>query len=257
MTAREFIPREHGAWAMWIVPMLSAALVTRFSFVFVVLFVCFTLLYIVHHPVVAMIKRKSIEGWKEVAALAIPGILLGSALVIFGGLPWLLVFGAVEAVVFSVSIKSFVSRDQRSFASELITVAALTLSAPAAYYTISGTLGVKAALLYALNFLFFASSVFYVKLKIESLRSKGTWRGEARKALYMMIAYHVFLVVALLAAAVLGIISGWVLAGFVPVIIQVSAGTLSRGTKMNFTRLGIALVVQSVIFLSAVGMFLR
>lgn len=260
MTVREFMPREHGAWAMWIVPMLSAAIITSFSLDFFLLFACFTLLYIVHHPVVLMVKRKSFlkgEGTKSVAALALPAFLLGVALVAFAGRVWLLLFGAVETAIFVFSIKAFLDREQRSFLNELTVAAALTLSAPAAYYAITGLLDLKAVVLYALNFLFFGSSVFYVKMRIEFLRTKGIWKDKAGKARIMMLVYHLLLIVIILSAGISGVVNLWVLVGFVPVLIQVAAGTFSKETRMNFTGLGVALIVQSVIFLGAVGLFLR
>ena len=260
MTIREFVPREHGAWAMWIVPMLSAAIVTRFSADFFLLFVCFALLYIVHHPVVLMLKRKSIADTKDmkwVIAVALPAVLLGIALVWFGDLVWLLFFGAAEIAIFTFSVKSFLDREQRSIINELTVVAALTLSGPAAYYAITGKLGSMAITLFALNFLFFGSSVFYVKMRIEFLRLKGAWQGEAKKARVMMIAYHMFLVMAVASAAFFGIMSIWILLGFVPMLVQVIVGTLWGKTKMNFTRLGIALVAQSAIFLGVIAVFLR
>ncbi len=260
MTIREFVPREHGAWAMWIVPMLSAAIVTQFSASFFLLFVCFALLYTVHHPIVMMLKRKSIadpRDLKQVIAVAMPAVLLGIALVWFGGLVWLLLFGIAEIAIFTFSVKSFLDREQRSVFNELAVVAALTLSAPAAFYAITGKLGPTAIILYALNFLFFGSSVFYVKMRIEFLRFKGAWTGEARKARAMVIAYHLFLVLAVASAAFYGIMSIWILLGFVPMLVQVMIGTLSGKTKVSFARLGFALVGQSAIFLVVIGAFLR
>ncbi len=260
MTFREFIPREHGAWAMWIVPMLSAAIVTRFSLSFILLFVCFALLYTVHHPVVMMLKRKSIADpleVKQVISVAVPAVLLGIGLVWLGDLVWLLLFGAAEIAIFTFSVKSFLDREQRSIFSELTVVAALTLSAPAAYYSITGKLGSTAIILYALNFLFFGSSVFYVKMRIDFLRFKGVWTGEARKARAMVIVYHVILVLAVATAALFSVVSIWILLGFVPMLVQVVIGTLWGKTKMNFTRLGFALVAQSAIFLGVIAVFLR
>ncbi len=260
MTLKEFIPREHGAWAMWIVPMLSAALVAGFSARFLALFFSFAALYVVHHPVLLMIRRRRIPDMKEggpVAALALPALAVGFALVFPGGRLWLLVFGAAEAVFFIFSIKSFLDREQRSFSNEIEIVAALTLTAPAAYYAITGRLDLTAAALFALNFLFFTSSVFYVKMRIEFLKKKGAWKGGARKALVMTIFYHLFLLALVIAAAEDGVVSPWIILGFVPSLAQVAAGVFAREARMNFTRLGIALVVQSAVFLAVTGIFLR
>lgn len=245
---------------MWIVPMISAAVVSRFSPSFFAFLVCFGLLYVVHHPIVLMMKGRKPADTKElrqVGLLAVPALLMGLALIIIEGRTWLLLFGIVEAAVFGLSVKSYLDRDQRSFFNELTIVAALTLTAPAAYYVVAGTLDVNAFLLYLYNFLFFGSSVFYVKMKIEILRSKGEWNGNARHAFAKTIAYHISLVAIVLAIGIMGIASAWVLLAFVPMLIQVVVGSLSGKMKMNFKRLGFALVAQSVVFLIVVGLFMK
>ncbi len=260
MTLREFIPKEHGAWAMWIVPMLSAAIATRFSGWFFDFFLAFALLYVVHHPIVRIVKRKKPPDrneFRQVAGLALPAFLMGLAPVILAGRLWLIVFGAIEILLFTVSVRTFLDREQRSFINELEIVAALTLTAPAAYYIVSGELNSIAAELFLMNFLFFGSSVFYVKMRIEFLKNKGKWEGEAKKALAMTVGYHVFLVAILISAAVLNLFSPWLLVGFIPVLVQVIGGTFSAKTKMSFSRLGVALVLESVVFLGVLGIFFR
>lgn len=259
MTLRDFIPREHGAWAMWIVPMLSAALVTRFSISFLMLSISFALLYVVHHPIVMMVRKKMVVEGKDVGwaiLIALPAVVLGLCLVIIWGRVWLLLFGAAEFGIFLSSIKAFVDRDQRSFRNEMTVVTALTLSAPIAYYTITGTLGTRGVLLYFLNFLFFGSSVFYVKSRIEYLREKGHWKGQARKALMMMIVYHLLLIAVIFAATATSLMSPWIALAFGPMLVQVVAGSLSKETAMNFKRLGMALVGQSAAFLAVLALFL-
>ncbi len=260
MTLKEFIPREHGAWAMWIVPMLSGAIATRFSGWFFDFFLAFALLYIVHHPIVRIVKRKKTPDWSEfrqVAGLALPAFLMGVAPVVLAGRVWLIVFGVAELVLFTLSVKNFLDREQRSFINELAIVAALTLTAPAAYYVVSGELNSRAAELFLVNFLFFGSSVFYVKMRIEFLKSKGKWEGEAKKALAMSLVYHLFLVAILIWAAALNLLNPWLLLGFIPMLVQVIGGTLSAKTKMSFSRLGVALVFESVVFLGVLGVFFR
>ncbi len=260
MKIKELIPREHGAWAMWIVPMLSAALVTHFSASFFILFICFALLYIVHHPIVTIAKRnwKWQEGEKwSVALISLPAILLGAGLLVCFGLPWLLLFGIMEFGLFLFSVRTYLTREQRTFFNELTIVAALTLSGPAAYYSITHVLDAKALALYLLNFLFFGSSVFYVKMRIELLRTKGVWAGSAAEARNMAVIYHILLTAAVILTVIRYHPDILLFAGFVPMLVQVAAGLFSKRARVNFTRLGVALVVQSAVFLLAVGFFLR
>ncbi len=245
---------------MWIVPMLAAALVTRFSVTFFILLTSFALLYVVHHPIVMMVRRKLVVEGKavvEIVLVTLLAVVLGLYLVIIFDRVWLLLYGAAEAGIFLSSVKAFVDKDQRSFRNELAVVAALTLTGPAAYYTITDRLGTEGILLYFLNFLFFGSSVFYVKTKIELLKEKGSWRGRAGKALVVMLGYHFFLIAAIVSAAAMQLMNPWIVIAFLPMLIQVAAGSFPREKKMNFKRLGVALVGQSAVFLVVLALFFR
>lgn len=244
---------------MWTVPMLSAAVMNRFSYSFFILFLSFGLLYLVHRPIVTIARGRADRSKDIVWALGISflALILASILVLVYRRLWLVAFGAAELGFFFFTVRNFVDREQRSMANELTVVVSLTLSAPAAYYTITGHIGTEAVVLYWLNLLFFGSSVFYVKSRIELLKAKGVRKGSARGSLVASILYHVLLVASLLVTGMLGFFSLWVLVGFVPMLVQVVAGTISKETRLNFKRLGIGLVAQSLIFLAALTIFLK
>lgn len=147
-------------------------------------------------------------------------------------------------------------------------VAALTLSAPAGYYAITRVVDGKALILYTSNFLFFGSSISYVKMRIEFLRMRGRWDGKAGKARLMTIIYHLLLVAFIVVMSLSSSISSLMFLGFVPMLVQVAFGMFSsryrlvsrcagKEPKINFTRLGVMLILQSVIFLVSVGVFWR
>jgi len=256
MQIHNFMPREHGTWAMWIVPMLSAVLATHFSLSFAILFICFTLFFISHRPILSL--AKSDLGPSVLIFLVIiylPAVAMAIALIVLFKLPWLILFWIAEFLLFAFSVKIFEDREQRAFINELIVLFALTFTCPAAYYTITGTIDTNAAQLFLLNFLFFGSSVFYVKARLDFLRSKGKWTGDAVRTRNLVILYHLFLVVAIILLSLFGHINIFLLLGFLPMITQVAIGLFSRKTKIDFVRVGIALVFQSAIFLFAVWLF--
>ena len=92
-------------------------------------------------------------------------------------------------------------------------------------------------------------------MRIEFLRAKEFWRGDAEKARSMTVAYHVVLVAVILLMSAMKSVNILVLLGFLPMLVQVAVGIFSKNTRVNFTQLGIALIVQSVVFLTAVGFF--
>lgn len=252
----DVVPREHGTWAMWIVPMLSAGLVTHFSTSFVLLFIAFGLFYLTHRPIVALMKnRHQADVKKYLLIISAPAIVLAIVLMMAFGLPWLILFWGIEAPLFAFSVSTFVERDQRYFTNELTILSALTLTAPAAYYAITGKLDAKAAQLFVLNFLFFGSGVFYLKARIALLQSKGKLTVEVRKSRVIMFVYHVALVAVIVLLHTFGSISILMLLVFIPMIVQVAVGMSSKKVKVDFTQIGVALIVQSVIFLAGVKLF--
>jgi len=258
MNSGEFIPREHGAWAMWIVPMISAVLVSRLTPGVATLFLSFGLMYVAHHPIVATIRRKRrADGFWLALILCLASVSLGLVLVTLLRLEWLYVFGLIELFFFMANVRAFVDRDQRSFANELLVVAALTLSGPAAYYSATGSIGAKMIVIYILNFSFFGSSVFYVKTRIEFVRAKGVWLKAAGKARAMLILYHILLLAMLSLLAACGTVRIAILLSFIPMMLQVIVGIRSKKLKINFQKLGFALLAQSLLFLIGIDLFCR
>jgi hypothetical protein len=252
----DVIPREHGTWAMWIVPMLSAAIVTHFSMSFTFLFITFLMFFLAHRPLVSFMKNRHGTEVKETLLFVVtPATILAVLLTVAYNLPWLILFWGIELSLFAFSVKTFVQRDQRSLVNELTILSALTLTAPAAFYTITGNIDTEAVRLFLLNFLFFGSSVFYVKTRIELLRSKGRLTDEVRRSRIVAILYHVILVVSIVLMYVFGSIDVLMLLVFIPMIVQAGLGISSKETKVNFIRIGVALVVQSAIFLIGVRLF--
>ncbi|HEY9167690.1 MAG TPA: YwiC-like family protein [Candidatus Kryptonia bacterium] len=258
MKMREVVPREHGAWAMWIVPMITAALVSQFRLSLLLLFVSFGLLYLVHHPVVRLIKTGKFSNRDEkkfVLLAGIPALIIALSLVLFFELYWLICFGMIELALFVLSVKAFVAREQRTYLNEFTVAAALTFTGPAAYYAITGTVDINAVQLYILNFLFFGSSIFYVRTRIEFLKAKGVSTRDTRLSGFVTVIYHIVLVVVVLLLSICGSTSILMLLAFAPMIAQATFGLLFKKGKLDFSRLGIALVLQSLFFLAAVRVF--
>lgn len=239
--------------------MISSLLMTKFTIEFLFLFLSFASLYIAHRPVVMMFQvRKQADKSDALKAgilFTFVGIALGIATMIIGHLWGLVILGFFELILFLISIRIFVKKEQKTFFNELLIVAALTLSAPTSYYSITHTIDSNAISLYLFNFLFFGSTVFYVKMKIELLKSKGCWKENAIKARNIAVVYHILMPIAIISISIIEARAVTVILGFIPMIIQVAAGLISQTSRINFTKIGIGLIVQSVIFLSAIALF--
>jgi hypothetical protein len=140
---------------------------------------------------------------------------------------WLAAFGVVAAPL------AF-RKTERNVAMQLLAVAGLTLTAPAAWYVATGRLDAR---LWWWNVLYFAGGVFYVKMHVAAAMKRG--RAEAVRA--TLIYYTALAVVA----------AWWWPVGlaFVPVIVRAFVGVARLSPVLRIKRLGWTEVAYSLLFL--------
>jgi hypothetical protein len=116
---------------------------------------------------------------------------------------------------------------------QLVAVAGLTLTAPAAWYVATGRLDYR---LWVLNVLYFAGGVFYVKMHIATAIARkpaGQWP--------VMIYY--------------GVLAGlipWIGWAFAPVILRACVGVMRVSPVLRVKRLGWTEVAHSLIWATLV-----
>ena len=241
------LPREHGAWAMFAVPLLvglgaggtwnaNLLLLTLTVFGF----------FLLRYPLMLTIKSRAPDArrdalrWSAIYATltAISGtwLLLASQL-------WLLIpIGALGLATLAIYLLLAARRAEMSTAGEWLGIAGLALGAPAAYLVATGSLDETALALYLLNVLYFGGTVFYIKFKVReqprtvepvaSFRAR-LWAGR------VTLAYHtmVLLVVALLAT--IGVLPALAAAAFLLPMCKVVRGVFTRPARLNIPRLGL------------------
>jgi hypothetical protein len=164
---RPTLSHEHGVYVLLLVSFLTgAALAHNWTLSTTLALVCAFFGFQAEHPIVLQLKqRRSLKprflvwgGLYSVVSLAIAFWLYLSSPVLL----WLY-SGAIAALV--VDAVSVFHREQKSIFNELITFAAVCLAAPLAYAATTGTISVTAMGLWALNTLYFSSTIFTVKLR--------------------------------------------------------------------------------------------
>jgi hypothetical protein len=118
------------------------------------------------HPIVLQLKqRRSFKPRFLVWGGLYSAVTLAIAFWLYLNSPVLLwlYLGAIAALV--VDTISVLQREQKSIFNEIITFAAVCLSAPFAYAATTGTISATAMGLWALNTLYFSSTIFTVKLR--------------------------------------------------------------------------------------------
>ena len=158
---------EHGVYVILLVSFFTgAAAAQNWTLLTTLALICAFFGFQAEHPFVLQIKqRKSLKPRFLVWGGLYAGISLAIALYLYLRYPILLwiYFGAIATLI--VDAISVFHREQKSILNEIITFAAVCLSAPLAYAATTGTISTVAIGLWAINTLYFCSTIFTVKLR--------------------------------------------------------------------------------------------
>ena len=247
------LPKEHGAWAMLYVPLAVGALVAWTpSFRLLLLFLSVTFVFIARESLLIWWRARS-RGQKNAEARRLMlsylafALVFGAPLLLVYRLYWFFAMGLAAMVLLAFNAQQAVRREDRTIGGEIMAVAGLTLTAPAAYYSATGVFDITAVWIWALCTVYFASSIFYIKLRISTINPR---MAEARRHSWRRCAlFHGFLLISLLILSVTGSINLFALAAFSPVLIR-SFWHLARPVRrINLRRAGWLEIIYSVVFL--------
>jgi hypothetical protein len=250
------LPKEHGAWAMFYVPFVLGVLVAgSVSLPVVLLLVATSALFIARESLLVWWRARA-RGRQTPSADQAGRLLLvyfavaavcGAPLILAYKFYWLLLPALLGAALLAVNGKQATQFEDRSVRGEILAIAGLTMTAPAAHYVAGGQWTQTTWWLWAVSAAYFASSVFYVKLRVTSLHAKQP--RDQRRARWQCIGYHAFLLVSLLAVAATRSLPLFVLIAFAPVLARTSWSLLRPADSLNLKRIGITEIIYSLIFL--------
>lgn len=158
---------EHGVYIILLVSFLTgAAAAQNWTLLTTFALVCAFFGFQAEHPLVLQIKqRKSIKSRFLVWGGFYSIISLGIALGLYLKYPILLWIYLVAFAALIIDAISVFQREQKSIFNEIITFAAVCLSAPFAYAVTTGKIDAIAISLWVINTLYFCSTIFTVKLR--------------------------------------------------------------------------------------------
>lgn len=252
------LPREHGAWAILIAPILvGLAGAPSLSPAAAALFVLGSLaVFLSRTPLQALLAKprdRQAQGWLAFYAALAAGAF--APLILLLGC-WKLLYFAVPSAVLLVQ-NLLMNRAGKRFSAfnEAAGVFGLCLGAPAAYYAASFQLDARAWSLWLLCSLFFLGPIFYVKMA--ALQHRAVADPGALPALSVMrgrsTLYHALSMAAVAAWAATG---GIALAATIPFAASLMK-TVLRGRRpperVDFKALGYAEVGYSALFVVVTG----
>lgn len=194
LAVREILPREHGVWFMWVVPVTAGAVAGGVRWVHGLVALAALLSHLASSAALGWVRaaprKRQPLGW----AL---GLGLGAAVAMaypLWQLPQLAAVAAAAAALFGVNAAFARARLERLLVNDVAAIAGLELWAPVAYAVGAGAMDRTAWALWALCFVFFVGTAFHVKTLF---RERGN-----RRFKWVSNAVHLAMVAAPAAAGI-------------------------------------------------------
>lgn len=255
------VPREHGAWAMLVVPyIVGASIAGGITRDVIAGMAGVLMLFFSRASLALLVKHRSVDGsfgpdsislWLNFGFFAAAGSSVFLYLMIAGAI-WQFGLVAAAGVGFFLAHEWLVwRRRERSVAAELVGVTLLTLTAPVAVY-LSGcdSCDRLAATLWLLNAMYFGASVFYVKMRLRTSarRRRPASLSDRMTAARGSIVYMAVVIFALVVMSATDTIPLGAAAAFAPMFFYQAWGVTHGTGSMTLKAEGVAQTVLSLAY---------
>lgn len=253
------LPREHGAWGLLLVPMVTAAGVGfRESSHIVPVLLLLTgalALFWLRTPVESLLGTSAMRAQTNaerrevaivIAALSAVAFLALGTLLWAGRNPILWLIGIAAGIAFvGQGILKKRGRSTRML-SEIVGTIGLTASAPAAYYVITGKFGATAWMLWLANLIFAGNQIHYVQLRIHTARVEGLKNKLSRGWTFALGQFA--MAVVLSAAAIRGFLPWVAMLAFAPLLFRGWFYFFQKPGPLQVRKLGWSELSQAIAF---------
>ncbi|MBS8263058.1 hypothetical protein DYI25_01250 [Mesobacillus boroniphilus] len=226
-----FMPKQHGAWAMLIIPFWLGAAASEIVWQHVPFFIGWLLLYLGTYPLLLMFKKKKIPFYRKWALIYIIPALVFLMFPLFTT-PSIVTFGLSMIPFFLINAYFSAKNKDRALLNDLSAIVVFAIAGLASSYLPNGEVNENAILVFAAVILFFTGSTFYVKTMIR----------EKKNSQFKWISWTYHLLVPIL----------WLVAGeattAVAAIPSLIRAVAFYGKPLSVMKVGIYEVVNAVLF---------
>lgn len=253
------VPREHGAWGILLVPLVSGAAIALLDGGSGASLVPFSLaalaLFWLRTPVESWVGAAAIRARTPQEFRMVRNAAFWLSLVAAASLAWLfwggrngalLGIGCAAAASFAAqyAVKR-ISRGARA-AAQMVGSAGLTATAAGAYYVVAGRLDATAWSLWIANYLFAVNQIQFVQLRIHGARANSP--GEKLAIGRGFFAAQCLLAFALIAAASSSLFPWYAAAAFLPVLFRGFAWFAAKPAPLAIHALGKSELAYACVF---------
>lgn len=166
-----FLPKQHGAWAMLLIPFWLGVAATDFMWQHIPFFFGWLLLYLATYPLLLLFKKKKISFYtKWTIIYLIPALLL--LLIPLFSRPPLIFFGLAMVPFFLVNAYFSKRNHDRALLNDFSAILVFSIAGAASGFLAAGRISDLLALVFISSVMFFVGTTFYVKTMIREKRNK-------------------------------------------------------------------------------------
>ncbi len=253
------LPREHGSWALWLLPLISGGVVGYFStphaalapaLWFSLVAVC---AFLIHQPLegllgVSIVRLRSLHE-RRIAVFWVIGLtalaMLGTTELVRLHRALIFVFAAVALACFALGALFGRTRSLR-VSKQHLGALGLTATAAGAYYITTGHIDNAAFVLWLAAWLFASSQIEYVQLRIRTANVKS--RPQKITAGWKVCFLHLLLLGAAISVQAATKVSPLVALLFVPAAFRLAIWMFGPVRPLRLYVLGISELCQSILF---------
>jgi hypothetical protein len=181
-----FLPKQHGAWAMLIIPFWLGVIASHFLWQHILLFIGWLFLYLATYPLLLLFKRKKIPFYRKWTIIyMLPAMIF--LLVPLLTKPSIILFGVGMIPFFCINAYFSSKNNDRALINDISAILVFGMAGLASSFIAEGFISNSSWLVFFSSTLFFIGSTFYVKTMIR----------EKKSIVYRNISwgYHVLLLV--------------------------------------------------------------
>ncbi|UTR15374.1 YwiC-like family protein [Salipaludibacillus sp. LMS25] len=227
-----YVPKEHGAWAMFIIPFWTGASISGLSWHHLIFFTGLTGLYFAQAPLLTYIRQpKHQDVWPSFLIYAGIGLVITGPYIV-REMYLVYIFLSIFPLFLVNSLFAKLKKE-RLFINDLSAIVALSALLLSAYVIGIGELRAEAFQYMVLIIIFFVASVFHVKALIREKKNK-TFK-------LVSLVYHV-------TVTVLAFLTGWLAVGGAFLLTLVKTTLIPKKYLRKPMHIGIVEIVNSVVF---------